>query len=268
MSVDDLLVQMHRQGYSVLPQIIPADRCREVRLRIQDVVGRESPRHSSPSRVGFVPSVINHDHLFADYLADTRLQELCQALLGHNLRISFTSAIVNEPGNQRGKWHADWPFNQNNAGHIPAPYPDAVMHLTTLWMLSPFSADNGGTLVVPGSHLWRTNPTAADCNVKPDQTVPTETQVTGTEGSVLVMDSRLWHATAPNRTGESRVGLAVRYAPWWLNTEVLRPGSVERKRMVDEAGKDDNQVPSIRRAVFEQLPDRVKPLYRHWVANE
>ena len=27
--------------------------------------------------------------------------------------------------------NADWPFNQKNAGHVPSPYPDAVMHLTT-----------------------------------------------------------------------------------------------------------------------------------------
>jgi hypothetical protein len=38
--------------------------------------------------------------------------------------------------------------------------------------------------------------------------------------------------------------------------------------MVDDTGKNDNQVPSIRRAVFEQLPERVKPLYQHWVADE
>ena len=268
MSCDDLLLQMQLRGYCILDQIIPGDRCPELRLRIQQVVERECGSHASPTGVGFVPSVINHDQSFAEYLADTRLLELGQALLGHSLRISFTSAIINQPKNQRGKWHADWPFNQNNAGHVPAPYPDAVMHLTTLWMLSPFSSDNGGTLVVPGSHRLQTNPTAEDCKVRPEQTVPTETQIGGSEGCVLVMDSRLWHATAPNQTDESRVALAVRYAPWWLNTEVLRPGSLERRRLVEETGKQDNQVPSIRSHVFEQLPDRVRPLYRHWVADE
>ena len=46
----------------------------------------------------------------------------------------------------------DWPFNQHNAGHIPAPYPDIVAHLTTLWMLSPYTPENGATIIVPGSH--------------------------------------------------------------------------------------------------------------------
>ena len=264
----NVLLQMRLQGFCVLDQIVPQDRCAELRKRIKTVVRSESDNYASPDCVGFVPGVINHDLSFAEYLAEPRLLELARALLGHGLRISFTSAIINEPGNERGKWHADWPFNQNNAGHIPVPYPDAVMHLTTLWMLSPFSTDNGGTLVVPGSHRLQTNPTAADCALRPGETTRAETRIEGAEGSVLVMDSRLWHATAPNQTDESRVALAVRYAPWWLNTEVLRPGSPERNRLVDETGKGDNQVPSLRPAVFEQLPEAVKPLYRHWVAKE
>ena len=44
------------------------------------------------------------------------------------------------------------PSTRTTRGISAAPYPDAVMHLTTLWMLSPFSAKNGGTLILPGSH--------------------------------------------------------------------------------------------------------------------
>jgi len=79
------------------------------------------------------------------------------------------------------------------------------------------------------------------------------------------MDSRLWHATAPNHTDKPRVALAVRYAPWWLNLDVLRPESDERRRMCDEAGATDNIVPSIHSDVYEQLPPEVQPLYRHWI---
>ena len=138
------------------------------------------------------------------------------------------------------------------------------MHITTLWMLSSFSEENGGTLVVPGSHRCPTNPTA-DGGPDPSARFPTEINATGSAGSVLVMDSRLWHSTAPNFTEEPRVALAVRYTPWWLNLEVLRPESDERKRMCDEAGANENTVPSIHHGVLERLPPDVKQLYRHWV---
>ena len=252
-------------GCCILENVIPAVQCAEIRASIVDTVGRQRANYpAAPANVGFTSSIINHDQSFAEYLADDRLLKLVGRLLGEHARISFTSAIINEPGNDRGDWHADWPFNQKNAGHIPWPYPDALMHLTTLWMLSPFDAENGGTLVLPHSHKQCTNPTAGN-GPDPATIFDEEINVCGSAGSVLVMDSRLWHATAPNRTDQPRVALAVRYAPWWLNLEVLRPESDDRRRMCDEVGATDNVVPSIRADVYERLPDRVQPLYRHWV---
>ena len=256
---------MEVTGFCVVDHVIPEDRCQSIRQSLMEAVIRERGKYPSPKNVAFVPTVINHDQSFAEYLADERLLQIVRGTLGNHPRISFTSAIVNEPGNDRGEWHADWPFNQRNAGHLPAPYPDVVFHLTTLWMLSPFRGQNGGTLIVPGSHRSPTNPTATNSGVDPQAAFPGETNASGSAGSVLVMDSRLWHATAPNRTQEPRVALAVRYAPWWLNTEVLRPGSDERKRMVDEVGAKENQVPSLKRSVFDQLPLNVQQLYRHWI---
>ena len=264
-SIEELQLQGRISGFCILKDVIPADRCAAIRDSVAAAVQHARKDYpGAPTRVGFTPSVINHDQSFAEYLADARLIALAESLLGPHVRISFTSAIINEPGNERGEWHADWPFNQKNAGRIPAPYPDFVMHLTTLWMLSPFEAANGGTFVLPGSHHHSTNPTAGG---GPDSRAvfPGETNAAGPAGSVLVMDSRLWHATAPNRTDSPRVALAVRYAPWWLNVEVLRPESAERERMCSESGRSDNIVPSIRRDVFERLPERVRLLYQHWV---
>ncbi|REJ86462.1 MAG: phytanoyl-CoA dioxygenase [Planctomycetota bacterium] len=263
-----LLLQMQINGYCILEDIIPQDECAVMRELVSAAVERERSGYpGAPRNVGFVPSLVNHDQSFVEYLAAPRLMGLLGKLLGEHLRISFTSAIINEPANERGKWHADWPFNQNNAGRVLAPYPDALMHITTLWMLSSFREENGGTLVLPGSHRCSTNPTAED-GPDPFERFPAETNASGDPGSVLVMDSRLWHATAPNRSSQPRVALAVRYAPWWLNLEVLRPESDERRRMCDESGRSDNIVPSIRPEVYASLPENVQPLYRHWVARD
>ena len=171
-------------------------------------------------------------------------------MTAHGIRITFTSAIITHPGNLRGDWHADWPFNQRNAGHIPAPYSDATFHLTSLWMFSPFTEANGGTLLVPGSHRTSNNPTG-DNGVDPNAPYPTEIHATGDAGSVLLFDSRLWHASAPNHSQEPRVSVVVRYAPWWLNLEVLRPGSSELQEIVDATGGKENMVPSIPSPPFE-----------------
>jgi len=200
----------------------------------------------------------------APYVADDRMMDIVEALFGPHARISMVTAAIKLPGNDRGEWHADWPFNQRNAGHIPMPYPDAVVHITGIWMLSPFTHENGGTLVVPGSHRSSTNPTGGN-GVDPYAPYPTEMQATSEAGSVLVMDSRLWHAVTTNRSDRPRVGVPVRYAPWWLNLDILTPGTDERARMVDEPGANDNEVAPMTAEVYESLPEKTKPLFRHWV---
>ena len=267
MDVQQSLLDLKLNGWCLLDGVIPADQIDAIRESVTATVSEHRGDYpGAPDRVGFVPGLINHNQSFASYLAEPRLLQIAEQLLGQHVRISYTSAIINEPGNVRGNWHADWPFNQTVAGRIPAPYPDAVFHLTTLWMLSPFTPENGGTLIVSGSHRTDNNPTG-DNGINPTAAYPTEMQVTGDAGSVLVFDSRLWHATSPNMTGEPRVALAVRYAPKWLNLDVLLPGSDERKRLVDEAGGTDNQVPGLPADVYSLLPEAVKPLYRHWVQH-
>lgn len=263
MTLDQTLLHLKIDGWCVVEGIIPEDKVGAVHESVErSTVAHRNP--NAPGGIGHVPGFIRYDQSISPYLADRRILGLAEALLGEHVRVSFTTATINYPGNQRGGWHGDWPFNQNNAGHIPAPYPDATMHLTTLWMLSPFTVENGGTLIVPGSHRSNNNPTGNN-GVDPSKPYPTEMQATGPAGSVLVMDSRMWHATAPNRSDQPRTSVVVRYAPWWLNLDVLMSGSDERARIVDEAGKTENNVPPIPPDVYDAFPEDVKPLFRHWV---
>ncbi len=264
-TTDDLEGQLADQGFCLLEEVIPpaevdpvgADVLRAVDLHRQE-------RTDAPANIGAVSGLIRYCQSFTPYLIEDRLAALCQALLGEHYRVSYTSSIVNYPGNARGDWHADWPFNQRNAGHVEAPYPDMVMHLTTLWMLSPFTRENGGTLVSPGSHREPNNPSGGN-GVDPQSVLEGETALTGDSGTVAVLDSRLWHAAAPNRSDQPRVGLAIRFAPWWLNLDSLMPGSDERRRLADERGMKENLVPPVPRELFERLAKEVRPLFRHWV---
>ncbi|MEM7537378.1 MAG: phytanoyl-CoA dioxygenase family protein [Chloroflexota bacterium] len=261
--MNNLRNRMEVDGWCVVENVIPTVEVAPIRTNILAATAKHR-NPNAPKHIGHLSGVINYDQSLALYLADTRLMALVEAMLGPFSRISFTSATTNEPGNERGGWHADWPFNQRNAGCIPAPYPDVVMHLTTIWMLADFTAESGGTLVVSGSHRMSNNPTGGfgPSDLEP---YPTEVNVTGKAGDVLVMDSRLWHATAPNITNEPRVAVVVRYAPWWLDLSILMPSSATRERMQAATGKRENQVPPMPAGVYEGLPNNVKPLFAHWV---
>ena len=281
MALENALHRLRLDGFCVLEGVIPADKVDAIRDEViatqaahnaefEAILAktRASGHRVGAQGVGGLRQIINYTQSFAPYLADRKLMEIVEALFGDYARISCTDCVVNHPGNERGYWHADWPYNQTNASNIPAPYPDALLHLSTIWMLTPFSAQTGGTLTVPGSHRSDDNPSAAGMShIDRDAPYPTETNVCGRAGDVLLYDSRLWHAVAPNTSDRPRAALIVRYAPWWLNLTPTMIGTPEHTRMVVETGGKNYESAPIKAEVFESLPDDVKPLYRHWVED-
>ena len=278
-AVDALQRQIKRDGFCVVEGVIPAGEVQAINAELlaalegnrESSEGELAKTRSRGHRIGtpgvaVLKQAINEVQSFAPYLADHRVLEIVEVFFGAWARISCTDCVANMPGNTRGYWHADWPYNQTNASHIPAPYPDAVLHLSTIWMLTPFSAETGGTLVVPGSHRWPRNPAAGDMpEVDNEAVYPTERHVEGSAGSALVYDSRLWHAVAANRSDQPRVALIVRYAPWWLNLNPTLVGRPEHQAMVVETGGKNYEMEPLDREVFERLPGEVQPLYRHSV---
>ena len=278
--MEGILHQLKMDGFCVVEGVIPDDKIDAVR---DSVVEAQAAHHERAEaelakirgrghRVGVtgvanMRGVINETQTFAPYLADKRILNITEALFGPYVRISCTDCVINYPGNERGYWHSDWPYNQTNATHVPAPYPDTTMHLSTIWMLTPFSPETGGTFVVPGSHRAANYPSAGGLvGLDRDAPYPTETQVSGSAGSVLLYDSRLWHAVPPNRSDKPRVAIIVRYAPWWFNVNPLKPGFPEREAMLDDQGQEEaNIVYPLPAEVFKSLPEEVKPLLRHYL---
>ena len=280
-SEDSIARAIDRSGYCVVPEVIPAAKVSQVRQEV--VAAQRAHRHAAAAelartrargqRVGAagvdnLRQVINATQCFVPYLAEPRILGTAAALLGDFVRISCTDCVITNPGSERGYWHADWPYNATNSTHVKAPYPDALIHLSSIWMLTEFSAANGGTFIVPGSHRRTDNPageTLRGCDR--DGPHPQQIQVSGSAGSVLLYDSRLWHAVAPNASGEARVALIIRYAPWWLNLTPTIRGTPDHERMVAATGGKNYDAVPVQREVFERLPPAVQPLYQHFVTN-
>ncbi len=273
----DLLEQLDVTGYCIIEEVIPPSEVAAVRQSLaaclqadyEAAEERMTNIRAKGHRIGgsgiqALPGVINRDQSFVPYLADERISAVVETLFGPYYRISNTGAIANHPGNDRGYWHADWPYNQTNAAHIPAPYADAVGKLSSLWMLTEFTPHTGSTLVIPGSHRSRTNPSGGD-GFNRESPHPSELQIAGAAGSVMLFDSRLWHCVATNHSSETRIALNVGYAPWWMNLEPTRMGSPEHTAMVVETQGKPNVTPLVEEQVFAALPENVKPLLRHWV---
>ena len=79
-----------------------------------------------------------------------------------------------------------------------------------MWAISDFTAENGGTLLVPGSHRW-----SAARTPTPDEVVAAEMPA----GSVLYWMGGTLHGAGTNVSETWRFGLILSYSVGWVRQE-------------------------------------------------
>jgi ectoine hydroxylase-related dioxygenase (phytanoyl-CoA dioxygenase family) len=91
---------------------------------------------------------------------------------------------------------------------FPLPRPHLIV--ATMWAITDFRAENGATLLVPGSHRW-----TADRQPAPDEVVAAEMPA----GSVLFWLGGTLHGAGANVSDEWRYGVILTYSAAWLRQE-------------------------------------------------
>jgi ectoine hydroxylase-related dioxygenase (phytanoyl-CoA dioxygenase family) len=153
------------------------------------------------------------------------LLEVLDQVLGH-YQLSAPVGIRIGPGERAQVLHRD-----DAVYPIPEPHPPVVVN--TMWPLDEFTADNGATRLVPGSHRWEPGRQPAG-----DDPVSLATM---TPGSVLFYLGSLWHGGGANRTQQPRLGVILEYAAGWLRPQ-------------------ENHCLAVPRSIARQLPERLQEL--------
>ena len=114
--------------------------------------------------------------------------------------LNLTQAICIGPGEPQQVIHRDdLMFN--------FAHPEFEAMINTMWAVDDFTAANGATHVVPGSHKW-----PLDRQALPHE----EAQGVMKRGSVLVWLGSLQHGGGANRTNRPRTGIVHSYSLGWL----------------------------------------------------
>ncbi|MAI94216.1 MAG: hypothetical protein CME45_04285 [Halieaceae bacterium] len=135
--------------------------------------------------------------------------------------------VYSGPGYFRD-WHCDWPHDpiaygggnpDENVGFISGEFAQTFCAVTAILYLDNFDGRSGGTIVVPGTHLDERKPRDPSSGINIAAPIDGELRIQGDAGTVLLMDTRLWHSSPLlNEETNHRVAVVSRWAPWWLNT--------------------------------------------------
>jgi hypothetical protein len=185
-------------GYTVLRELITADEAAEARARLMAL--KDQANHNDDGILA-LSNLIHTDAYFGDLVTNPRLLALAHRMLGEDARLAAVGGRILLPNCDLGGLHVDYPYWAMNPG---MPVEPALM-LQVIWMLEPFTEENGGTWVAPGSQAWGEYPQEAKFQ-------ETGIQATGNAGDAVCSHGLLWHRTAINRSAEPRVALLVNFS--------------------------------------------------------
>lgn len=220
--MDEWLASFEREGFVVLPEIIPRSRVLALTEALLRVEAEHGFGYAKTSFEGLKTVRINnllvHDELFWTVPLQPEVLGLAERLLDRELLLSSLCSLTLGPGQEAQPLHED-------TQQIPLPRPRAPLAINAIWALSNFTSDNGATHIVPGSHKQPSSP--------PYGAEIETVQATMEAGSVMLFDSALWHKGGANTTSMRRYALSCYYCAGWLrqqeNLQLGIPADVARR---------------------------------------
>jgi hypothetical protein len=194
--------QLDELGYLVLPGFIAPPMLAELRERVEALWAEEGEdagsefRHEPGARR--LANLVDKGAIFAQLVAMPEILDCIEHVVGPDFKLSSLNARSANPYNGESQpWHADAGAIADDRGYWVC---------NSVWMLDDFTPDNGATRMIPRSHTWRRLP---DPGVT--DSLPGEALVTGEAGTVVIMNTHMWHGGTANRTDRCRRALHAFY---------------------------------------------------------
>lgn len=220
----DLHVQaIQLQGYTILGSAATNDQLsgwRESLDRIWQRQAGESGGREALRRIGeanTARALLAYDDTFLDIANHPLPIEICRRLLGDYFILMLQNGILNQPAeaqHHQAAYHRDLPYQ-----HFVSSRPLAI---SALFCLDPFDADNGSTVLVPGSHRTEAFPSE-------NYVSKMQRQVLAPAGSFIVFDAMVFHRAGINRSSATRRAVNSVYALPILKQQIVLPALLNGK---------------------------------------
>ncbi|MGI9607932.1 MAG: phytanoyl-CoA dioxygenase family protein [Acidimicrobiales bacterium] len=225
----DAFAALDRDGFCVVPDVLDPTVCEEARHRVLEQATAERERgldHEYQAEAEgevvnqWVYQLVNKGAVLRQLPVHPVAAALAEHVLGKQYLLSTMDSHITAPGNLEMPLHADqwWmpPPQMPGERHVrqgdieraggpigdptPADHPiTGPLIVNVMWMLTDFTAENGATRLIRGSHLSGRRP---DPTRRYDEVIGE-----GRAGSIVAWDGRTWHAAGVNTSDSPRVGV-------------------------------------------------------------
>lgn len=227
-SIDDFKQQIVMNGFCLFPDIVGPEflvdmrteipewqqRCRHWQVRNGVEAGMEGAAHH----------VIGGGGAIDKFLFALHLDEYIRAYFDGPYILNSLGAINNANYGDEAYKHG-LRFHRD----VRTYSANFRLMLNMLLMVDDFTVENGATKLVPGSHRDAERPSD-------DELERRASRATGAAGTILLFDSNLWHAAAPNTTQAPRMALTLTFTRPFFKQQMDYP------RMLGEAFPPNERV--------------------------
>lgn len=206
MDLDLALSALARDGYVIFERLLTASAVAELTAALTPLeAGRPMGRTNfEGERTHRIYSLAGKGEVFMRLAEHPVIVSLLDRLLLPNWLLSNLQSIRLHPGETVQPWHTDDAF-------YVVRRPHATLAVSTIWALEDFTAENGATELLCGSHRWGSEQPA-------ENAVPTVKAIMPA-GSVVVFDSSLWHRGGANTSAGTRLAISPQYCQPWLRPQ-------------------------------------------------
>lgn len=195
------LRQLDQAGWVALPGAMDPAFLEELRAAVERLweaegenAGAEFRKEPGARRLA---NLVDKGEVFERVVSHPEVLDAVRHVIGDDFKLSSLNARSTDP-----LWPECQPLHCD-AGAIPDEAGYSICN--AIWLLDDFTAANGATRVVPGSHRWRQLPQHALADAQAAH--PQEVLVLGKAGDVVVMNTHAWHGGTANRTPQARRAL-------------------------------------------------------------
>ncbi|MGH1489391.1 MAG: phytanoyl-CoA dioxygenase family protein [Acidimicrobiales bacterium] len=210
---DVMYEALDEAGCLVVHGMADDDACASVKAELAEYVeaapaAEDDPTDFYPGKTHRVIALMHRSPTMRELMMHPVVEQLGDKHLLTNCKkwqLNVSAALEIGPGARDQILHRE----EDLFRYFPVPRPNLI--LASMWAISDFSVENGGTQLVPGSHRW-----TADRVAKPGEIVRAEMPA----GSVLFWLGGTLHGGGANVTEDDwRYGIVLTYTLDWLRQE-------------------------------------------------
>jgi ectoine hydroxylase-related dioxygenase (phytanoyl-CoA dioxygenase family) len=210
------------QGYTIVENVLPADKLEETRKRLDAVYKRQEEEAGGADRLAAINELnmarlpLAYDEFFLEIATQPLVLDIVREIVGKYFVLHLQNGIINMPKleHHQSSWHRDLPYQDFV---ISTP-----LSLSALFCIDDFTPETGGTFVVPFTHKLTQMPSE-------EYVKKHAVQVSAPAGSVVIMDSMIHHRAGHNISNRIRRGINHMYVTGILKQQVDIPRALDGK---------------------------------------